>query len=301
MRNNLTYAILFLWIKAHALLPMRILYLLSDMLYFLIYRIVGYRRQVVRQNIRHAFPEKTDSERRRMERKFYRHFADYIVETVKLAAIPHDELLRRAHLNNPEIINPLIARGHTCILLLLGHYGNWEWLSGFTDSFDAKLQLQVHPIYKPLTNKAFDRLFVFMRTRFKALVMKKKDVVREVMRLKQTKTPSLVVFIADQTPGKANIHYRTTFLNQDSAMFIGAERLAVKLDLPVIFADVKQIRRGYYTVDFELITDRSRETAEFAITEQYTRLMERSILREPAYWFWSHRRWKYTRNETPII
>jgi KDO2-lipid IV(A) lauroyltransferase len=305
MKNNLTYALLLLWIKAHALLPMPVLYLLSDLLYFLIYRIVGYRRHTVRQNIRHAFPEKTTGERRLMERRFYRHFADYMVENIKLAAISRDELLRRTHLNNPEIIEPLLARGHSCLLLLLGHYGNWEWLTGLTAAFDPALQLQVCPIYKPLTSRAFDRLFVFMRTRFGSAVIRKRDVVREVIRLKQTKTPALVVFVADQTPGKANIRYRTSFLNQDSAMFTGAERLAVKLDLPVLFADVKQIRRGYYTVDFELITDRPRTTAEFDITERYTRLMERSILRDPAYWFWSHRRWKHTRHEStsdlPII
>jgi KDO2-lipid IV(A) lauroyltransferase len=243
--------------------------------------------------MRYAFPEKSEHERQQMERKFYRHFTDYIVETVKLAGISHAELLRRAHLRNPEIVNPLFADGHTCVLMLLGHYGNWEWLTGFTGLFDVKLQ--IYHVYKPLGNKAFDRLFIYMRTRFGSFGMKKRDVVRDVLHLRQTKTPSLVVFVADQTPTGTNIHYRTTFLNQDTAVFTGAERLAVKLDLPVIFADVRKVKRGYYTVDFELVTDRPREMSEFAITEKYTRLMERSILREPAFWFWTHRRWKYTR------
>jgi KDO2-lipid IV(A) lauroyltransferase len=293
MMHNIAYSMLYLWVKAHALLPMRVLYVFSDMLYFLVYRIVRYRRDVVRSNMLHAFPEKTESERRRMERKFYRHFADFIMETIKLAGISYGELLRRAHPNNPEIIDSLFAQGHTCIILLLGHYGNWEWLTGFTDSFDVKPQ--IYQIYRPLTNKAFDRLFIFMRTRFKSFVMKKNDVVRQVIRLKQAGTPSLIVFIADQTPSWANIHYRTTFLNQDSAMFTGAERIATKLNLPMIFADVKQVGRGYYTVDFEPVTDRPREMPEFAITEKYARLMERCILREPACWFWTHRRWKHTR------
>ncbi|MDR0756231.1 MAG: lysophospholipid acyltransferase family protein [Tannerella sp.] len=293
MVNNITYTMLYLWAKAHALLPMRVLYVFSDVLYFIVYRMVRYRRKVVRDNMLHAFPDKTESERRRMERKFYRHFADYIVETVKLAGISHRELLRRAKPNNPELVKSLFARGHTCILLLLGHYGNWEWLTGFTDSFGV--ELQIHQIYRPLAGKAFDRLFIFLRTRFKSFVMKKNDVVRHVIRLKQAGTPSLIVFIADQTPSRANIHYRTTFLNQDSAMFTGAERIATKLNLPVIFADVKQVGRGYYTVDFELVADRPREMPEFAITEKYARLMERCILRDPAYWLWTHRRWKHTR------
>jgi KDO2-lipid IV(A) lauroyltransferase len=295
MKNNIAYSMLYFWAKAHALLPMRILYLFSGILYFLVYRIARYRRKVVRGNMRHAFPEKTESERRRMERKFYRHFADYILETIKLAGISHEELLRRAHPNNPEIIKPLFEQGHTCILLLLGHYGNWEWLTGFADSFGV--ELQVHQIYRPLNSKAFDRLFIYMRTRFKSFVMKKNDVMRHVIRLKQTKTPSIVVFIADQTPSPANIHYRTTFLNQDSAMVTGAERIATKLNLPVVFADVKLVKRGYYAVDFELITDCPREMPEFAVTEKYTRLMERCILREPACWLWTHKRWKHTRIE----
>jgi len=291
--NNILYTLLRIWIKAHALLPMRILYVLSDMLYFLIYRIIKYRLQVVRRNMSNAFPDKTRDELRCLERKFYRHFADYIVETIKLAGISYEELLRRAHLNNPEIIDPLVARGETCFIILMGHYGNWEWFTGFSDSFNT--ELQVHQIYKPLKNRAFDRLFIYMRTRFKGFVTKKNDVVRNAIRLKQTKTPSLLIFIADQTPSKANIHYWTRFLNQDTPMFTGAERIAVKLNLPVIYADVKKTGRGYYSVDFELITDRPRECPEFAITELYTRLMENTILREPAYWFWSHKRWKHVR------
>jgi KDO2-lipid IV(A) lauroyltransferase len=240
-----------------------------------------------------AFPEKTASERRRMERKFYRHFADYIVETIKLAGISQQELLRRVQLVDSELFTTLAAQGHTCIVALMGHYGNWEWLTGFTDFLHNKWQ--IHQIYKPLRSKIFDRLFIMMRTRFKSFVMKKNDVVRDVIRLKQAQTPSIVIFIADQTPGRSNLHYWTTFLNQDSAIFTGAERIATKLNLPVIFVDVKQTRRGYYTVEVALITDRPREMPPFAITEQYTRMMERCILHEPAYWLWTHKRWKHTR------
>ncbi|MDR2120159.1 MAG: lysophospholipid acyltransferase family protein [Tannerella sp.] len=293
MTRHPATALLFLTVKALAMLPMRILYLLSGALYFLIYRVARYRKAVVRDNMRHAFPEQTEGERRRMERKFYRHLADLTVEIIKLASIPHAELLRRAQLRNPGILRPLFDRGHTCILLLMGHCGNWEWLTGFADSFGMKLQ--IHQIYRPLSGKPFDRLFIYLRTRFNAFVMDKNSALRRIIRLKRDGTPSLVVFIADQTPSRANIHYRTTFLNQDTAMFTGAERIAVKLNLPVLFADVRQTRRGYYTVDFELITDRPREMPEYAVTEQYARLMERCILRDPSNWLWTHRRWKHTR------
>jgi KDO2-lipid IV(A) lauroyltransferase len=272
---------------------MRVLYLFSDVLYFLIYRVVRYRRKVVRENLRNSFPEKTEMERRLIERKFYRHFADYIVETIKLSHISHEELLRRAHLANPEMIEPLLAQGHTCIMLLMGHYGNWEWFTGFHSCFGGKVQ--VHQIYRPLTNKAFDRLFLFLRTRFQSCGIRKNDIFRDIIRLKQTKTPALIVFIADQTPSKANIHYRTTFLSQESAMLTGPERIATKLNIPVVFVDVRNTKRGYYRVDFELMTDRPKEMPEYWITEEYTRRMERCILREPAYWLWTHKRWKYKR------
>ena len=295
MIDKITYVLLYIWVKAHAILPMPVLYVLSDILYFFIYYVFKYRVGVVRQNMKNSFPEKTEQDRKNLERRFYHHFSDYIVETIKLAHISQKNLLCRAHLNNPEMIKPLLAQGHTCMMLVMGHYGNWEWFTGFPSCFGG--DVQVHQIYRPLSNKAFDRLFIFMRTRFQALGIKKNEVVRDLIRLKQTKTPSLTVFIADQTPSKANIHYWTRFLNQKSAMFTGPERIATKLDIPVIFVDVKKIKRGYYTVDFELMTDKPREKPEFWITEEYTRRMEHSIMRDPAYWLWTHKRWKHKRAE----
>ena len=295
MIDKITYVLLYIWVKAHAILPMPVLYVLSDILYFFIYYVFKYRVGVVRQNMKNSFPEKTEQDRKNLERRFYHHFSDYIVETIKLAHISQKNLLHRAHLNNPEMIKPLLAQGHTCMMLVMGHYGNWEWFTGFPSCFGG--DVQVHQIYRPLSNKAFDRLFIFMRTRFQALGIKKNEVVRDLIRLKQTKTPSLTVFIADQTPSKANIHYWTRFLNQESAMFTGPERIATKLDIPVIFVDVKKIKRGYYTVDFELMTDKPREKPEFWITEEYTRRMEHSIMRDPAYWLWTHKRWKHKRAE----
>jgi KDO2-lipid IV(A) lauroyltransferase len=246
----------------------------------------------VRENLKKSFPKKTAGELLESERKFYHHFSDYILETIKLAHISQKELNRRARLNNPDIINPLIARGHTCFVLLMGHYGNWEWFTGSTAWFD---KVNIFQIYRPLTNKAFDRLFIYLRTRFQGIGIKKQETVRDMIRLKQSKERSLVIFIADQTPNKLNLHYWTTFLNQETPMLTGPERIATKLDLPVIFVDVRKIKRGHYTVDFELITDNPRKMPEFWITEEYARRMERSILREPAYWLWTHKRWKHKR------
>jgi len=290
MMSYIIYVLLLGIVKLHAMLPMRVLYLFSDILYFFVYKVVRYRLKVVRENLKKSFPEKTANDLLGLEKKFYHHFSDYIVETIKLAHISQEELNRRARLNNPDIIDPLVAQGHTCFILLMGHYGNWEWFTGSTAWFD---RVKIYQIYRPLSNKAFDRLFIYLRTRFQGIGIKKQETVRDMIRLKQSKERSLVIFIADQSPNKFNLHYWTTFLNQESAILIGPERIATKLDIPVIFVDVRKVKRGHYTVDFELLTDNPRQTPEFWITEQYTRLMERSILRDPAYWLWTHKRWKH--------
>jgi len=293
MGNNILYALLFAWIKIHALLPFPVLYLLSDILYFLTYYLVRYRRKVVWENLKNSFPDRSKKDLFTLERRFYRHFTDYIVETIKLACISQEELLRRANIRNPELVFDLMDKGHTCFIIMLGHYGNWEWFSGASARFNGRGT--IYQIYRPLTNKVMNRLFGYLRTRFRSVGMKKNEAVRDMINLKRNKTIALVPFLADQSPSKANLHYWTSFLNQDSAILTGPERIAKKLDIPVIFADTQKIKRGFYTVDFMLLTDNPKAMPDNLITEQYIRMMEVSILRDPAYWLWSHKRWKHTR------
>ena len=218
MWNKIQYALIYSWVKVHALLPMWALYILSDILYVLIYKIIRYRVKVVRQNMKASFPEKSDTELRRLEREFYHHFADYVVETIKLAHISLEELQRRAFLKNPELVDKLMEKGHTCFILLMGHYGNWEWFSGSTSRFQDS---RIYQIYRPLSNQAFDRLFINLRTKFGSFGIKKQDTVRDVITLKKNKTRCVVIFIADQTPSRNNLHYWTNFLNQDSSILTG--------------------------------------------------------------------------------
>ena len=288
------YSLLYIWVKLHALLPMRVLYVLADFLYIIIYRVLRYRLKVVRRNLAASFPEKSEQERRAIERGFYHHFADYIVETLKLAHISLEELQRRAYVQNPEVVDRLMDAGHPCCLLLMGHYGNWEWYSGSTTRFADAVMYQ---IYRPLNNKAVDKLFIWLRTKFGSRVISKYETGREVVRLQRNKVRSVVIFLADQTPSRQNLHYWTSFLNQDTAILTGAERLARKLDTPVIFLDVQMLRRGYYTVELQLLSESPKETPENWITEEYARRMERGILRNPAGWLWTHKRWKYTRTD----
>ncbi|MCC8144215.1 MAG: lysophospholipid acyltransferase family protein [Tannerellaceae bacterium] len=294
MLGNIGYGLLFIWVKLHALLPLKVLYVLSDILYVIIYKVIRYRRKVIRKNLVNSFPHKSAIDIVRIEKAFYHHFTDYIVETIKLAHISEEEISKRAYVKNPELAVKLQQEGHPCIVILMGHYGNWEWFSS------AGLVLptfQIYQIYRPLSNKAFDRLFIYLRTRFKSVGMRKNNTVREVFQLSKNKVDSLVIFIADQTPNKTNLNYWTTFLNQDTAIFNGPERIARKQKLPVIFLDVRKVKRGYYTVELKLLTENAGNTAENEITERYARLMEESIERNPAYWLWTHNRWKYKRED----
>ena len=290
--SNILYYILLGWAKANAMLPMRALYWVSDFLYLIIYRLAKYRVKVVRRNLRASFPEKSEAERLEIERQFYHHFADYIVETIKLAHISEKELQQRAYVQNPELVDQLIAKGHSTFVVFMGHYGNWEWYSGSSSRFkDCK----IHQIYRPLNNRAVDRLFLYLRTRFNSYCIKKNDTFRDIVKLKRDKVRTIVIFLADQTPSRGNLHYWTTFLNQDTPMLTGAERIARKLNLPVLFLDVQKLRRGYYTLEIKLLSESPKDMPENQLTEEYTRLLEQMIRRAPAYWLWTHKRWKYTR------
>ena len=296
MKNKILYITLFTWVKVHAMLPMPILYMLSDILFFLVYYVARYRRNVVRINLINSFPEKSEKEILKLERRFYLHFTDHLVETIKLAHISQEELLKRMYVRNPEVVLDLLDEGQTCLIASLGHYCNWEWLSGVTPSFDNRVTL--YHIYRPLKNKAFNRLFTYMRTRFTSVGIKKNEAKQDMETLKYNKIPSFTCFIADQTPSKDKLQYWTTFLNQDSAILTGQERVAKRLDIPVIFIDMKKVKRGYYTVDLILITDKPTETPDYFITDKYVELMEKSIMRDPAYWLWTHKRWKHKKQLT---
>lgn len=290
--EKIQYALLYAWVKMHALLPMRALYVLSDIMYFWIYRVLRYRIRVVRRNMENAFPGKSPAELRRVECDFYHHFSDYIVETLKLMHISEKELQARAYVTNPEFIDRLMEQGHTTFVVYMGHYGNWEWFSGSTTRF---ADLKMFQIYRPLANKAADRLFLTLRTRFGSCCMAKNETVRDMVRLKQNRTRALAIFLADQTPSRANIHYWSEFLSQDTPVYTGPERLARKLNFPVVYMDVVKKRRGYYEGTFRMLSEQPKELPEFALTEKYIRLMEQTILRNPAYWLWTHKRWKHKR------
>lgn len=294
--NKILYYIVYFWMYLHALLPFRALYILSDILYVFVYKIIRYRLKVVRRNLKASFPEKTDRERTKIEKEFYHHFCDYFVETLKLLHISDEEMQKRMQFENVELVSDLMKDGNS-VLMYLGHYCNWEWVTSITLEFKGEDNRNLGEIYKPLRNKAIDEIFLKIRGRFGSLAIPKNDTLRTIVKLRREKKQIIIGFMADQTPSVRNIHYWTNFLNQDTPVFTGVERIAKQTDFAVTYLDVRKVKRGHYVGIVRLIADSPKDEPEFKITENYVRAMEKTILRNPAYWLWTHKRWKRTREE----
>lgn len=277
-----------------ALLPFRVLYVLSDGFCFLMHHIVHYRRRVVRNNLRNAFPEKSEAELREIERKFYRYICDYMLEEVKMLRMSFKELCHRMEYDNKEEFLAMIER-HGGIVLLIPHYANFEWIIGMGAIMqEGDIPVQ---IYKPLHNRYMDAMFKRIRARFGGYNVPKHSTAREIIRLCRDNKRVAVGMITDQSPNINEAHHWTTFLNQDTGFMDGAERIAKLMDFPVFYCELKKQRRGYCRVEFDLITETPKETADGEITELFARRLEQTIRREPAYWFWSHKRWKLKRED----
>lgn len=289
---NIIYGIFYLVSK----LPYRALYVISDIANLVLYHIVRYRRDIVRRNITSAFPEKSLEECISIERGFYKWFCDYFVETVKLMSVSRQELLNRIEFRGIDKIEECFDRGQTCAGIL-GHYGNWELLSA------TGLVIKKHPeaviglIYHPLRSQLFDRLFINMRQSMGGVCVPKKDILRYLVSFRSQNLMNLFGYIADQAPRYRNIHLWLPFLNHDTPVFTGAERIMRKMNNAVFYIDVERPERGKYIYTFKLMTDKPGEMPEFEITKKFFVMLEQTIRREPRFYLWSHNRWKRTREE----
>lgn len=293
--NKVLYAVMYTWVYLHALLPFRLLYVLSDILYVIVYKIGRYRLKVVRQNLATSFPQKTKEELYLLEKRFYHHFCDYFVETIKLLNISDEEMQQRMVFENVDLVKDLTKDGNSSIMFL-GHYGNWEWVTSLNMQF-KNTSILLGQIYRPLKNKAADELFLNIRKRFGSIGITKNDTLRTIIKFRKQKVQTLIGFMADQTPSVNNIYYWTDFLNHDTPVFTGVERIAKQTGFSVVYLDVQKVKRGYYKGVVMLITETPTTDKEFDITEKYIREMEKTILRDPAYWLWTHKRWKRTHEE----
>lgn len=277
-----------------SLLPFKLLYGLSDLLYVVLYHIMGYRKQVVRKNLRNSFPEKSDAERRTIERKFYHWLCDYFVESIKLLSISKKELQRRFTITNSDEVEKCFEEGQSAAAIL-GHYCNWEWLSCV--GIDLPESRKMGLIYHPLRNKYFDQLFIDLRSHMGGVTVPKQDILRYLIRYKQQGIMSLFGYIADQGPKMNNIHLWLDFMHQDTPVFTGAERIMRKMNNAVFYVEMSRPKRGYYTCTYRLITRTPNSLPEHEITRRFFHLLEQTIAKHPEYYLWSHNRWKRTREE----
>jgi KDO2-lipid IV(A) lauroyltransferase len=270
------------------LLPLQVLYFFSDLLYLVLYYLAGYRRKVVAANLRNAFPEKSEAERKKIERGFYKHLCDLIVETLKAKHMSPKQISQRLVVRDLSSVDRLYKDGKN-LIALTSHYNNWEWFS----AVPLAIPYKILTAYKPLTNKYFDHFILNLRTKFGVWASPMQNILRDMLKFRNEKILTISGFIADQTPPPDEHAYWTTFLNQETGFFRGAEKLAVKYDMPVIFVNITKIKRGYYEVAFELITDQPGKEAPGFVTSRYAEKLEAVIKEKPDYWLWSHRRWKY--------
>ena len=277
-----------------SLLPFWVHYLLSDFIYLILYKLVGYRKQVVRENLTISFPEKSKEELLRIERRFYHFLGDYFAESVKLMTISKQSLRRRLVFKNTEAIEECVESGQSCAVFL-GHYCNWEWITSLPLWVTPKAQCG--QIYHPIENKDFDRLFLRLRQRLGAVCIPMQDTLRKILEFRQAGQPVVIGYISDQKPHWVNIHHWVDFLHHDTPVLTGTERIARRMNHAVFYLDVRRLRRGYYEAEFKLITREPQQMPEFKLTDIYYQMLEASIQQAPEFWLWSHNRWSRTREE----
>ncbi len=271
-----------------SILPFWVLYILSDLIQFVVFRVFRYRKEVILRNIRNSFPKKGEEEVALIAKKFRRFFVDVFIETFKLLTISRKNLKRRFEYSNVEVVQSFLKQNKS-IIIALGHCGNWEWAGS---AFRIASGFPVNGIYKTISSKAFDRLMLKLRSSFGMHLIPRNKAFREI--LSKKKETCVHAFIADQTPAIESAVW-VNFLNQETPFFQGPEKIAKKLDIPVFYASIQQKKRGFYVAKFELISETPNLSERLEITKAYAQKLERDIMQTPHMWLWSHNKWKHKR------
>lgn len=269
-------------------LPYPVLYVLSDWLYFFMYRVFGYRKKVVVQNVANSFPNKSAQDREQIVSDFYHHFCDLVLEGLKAFTMSEAEVLQRAKPLNLEYINRFYEKGQN-VIIATGHYGNWELLAL---ALNIEIKHQAVVIYRQLKNKFFDERVKSSRSKFGLILTSTKIAMRAFQKADDL---SAVTFAFDQSPGKTDGCYWGPFLNQDTPMAFGVEKYAKRLNTPVLFMHINKVKRGYYTYEFSDAIEDPNNTGFGEITRKINALLEQDILAQPQYYLWTHKKWKHKR------
>ena len=289
----LTFAITYPFIWLLSLLPMRALYILSDFFYFLFYYIIGYRKEVVLNNLKLAFPEKSEKELKAIRKKFFRHFTDLFVESIKAFTISKKTSSKRYKYMNPELIDDLYEKGRN-IAFMGAHQANWEW----SISIPLFVKIKCFGAYTKIGNKYFDKTVKDSRMKFGFIGYKTSETIKAMARNFDQGIQGLYLLLSDQSPMVHKTHYWREFMGVKVPIHTGAEMLAKKFDMAVVNYTVKKVKRGYFEITFETITEHPKEFKDYEVTDKYLEITERNIHDQPEYYLWSHKRFKH-RDKVP--
>ena len=289
--NLLTYIIAYPFIWLISRLNFTIIYLISDFLYYVLYYVFSYRKSVVRENLKLAFPKMPKKERLKLEKNIFRNLTDVFLETFKSINVSEEELKKRFVFKYTEVLERVYNNNQN-VIVMCSHYCCWEWVFGVRNVTNFK----INAIYKQLSNKYFDRLTKSRRSKFDANMIKTKDTFKEISRKSELKELNWYGFASDQSPKKSKAVYWNYFLNNWVPIHIGAEVIAKKYNMAIVFMDVQKIKRGYYEASFSLITDKPKDFKDFQLTEKYIRIVEKQIQNKPEYYTWTHRRFKHRKS-----
>ena len=285
-----------LLIRIFSLLPLSVLYMISDIiLYPLVYYVARYRLKVVRKNLRNSFPDKSHDELKNIEKKFYHHFADLIVEVVYGYRVGDEEMRERVVFENVDLVEDLASKTHG-VIAYLGHMGNWEWLVDLNKRFVNPAMVEYN-VYRQLKNPTSDNMMLELRSKRGGECIEKKQLLRKLVALRRSEHPFVVGMLSDQKPSKRSSYVWTQFLNQETAFLDGSEVLAHKFGFSAVYAHICSPKRGYYRIRFEQITDDPELMQPEEMTKRYAELLEQNIYAQPEQWLWTHNRWKWGRKE----
>lgn len=292
--QRLIYILVYPLLWAISILPFRLLYFLSDCNYFLLYYIIGYRKKTVRSNLALVFPDKPLKERREIEKKFFKHLCDITLESIKSMTISEEELKKRYVFTNVEEIHKVEAQNKS-IILMCAHYASWEWVF----ILERYINHKGYAVYKRLANKYFDALVKRIRAKYNTQLVTTKETVEMLMKAKKEGQLTINGFLSDQSPKYQKAFYWQNFMGIHVPVHTGAEMIAKKLDMAVVFFAVKKIKRGYYETSFQTLTTSPKDYKDYEITDLFLTLVEKQIKKEPAYYLWSHKRWKH-KDKSPL-
>ncbi len=278
-----------LWIVS--LLPFRMLYMVSDFLYVLLYHLIGYRKKTVMDNLKLVFPKKSAIEHKRIAKAFYHHLCDMILEAIKSMNIRLEDMKARFKFTNIEVIKDFEKRNQS-IALMCAHYGSWEWIF----ILQAYTSHKTFAIYKRLNNKYFDALFKKIRARYDSYLITTKQTIEVLTENKKKGLLTINGFVADQSPKKNKAYHWNKFMGIEVPVHTGAEMLSKELKMPMVFFSVKRVKRGFYETTFQILTETPNEFENYQITDKFMSLVEKQIYQAPEYYLWTHKRWKHQRD-----